>query len=99
MKIMGPKDPEESKVLAFEFDQDIASTDSIVSAVVTASVHAGTDPTASTLVSGAATFSGTTVYQRVSGGVSGVTYKLRAKATDSAGNVHILVAGLHVGWA
>jgi hypothetical protein len=48
------------------------------------------------MVTDAATVSGKTVYQKVRGGLTGVIYKLRCKATDSSGNVHVIVGQLQV---
>ena len=96
MKVMGPKDPEEIKTVSFDFSQEIATSDSIVAAVTTVSVANGTDATPSAMVPDAATFAGKVVYQKTIGGLNGVVYKLRCKATDSAGGVHVIVGKLEV---
>jgi len=48
------------------------------------------------MVSDAATYAGKIVYQKVTGGLSGVVYKLRCKAMDSSGGVHVIVGKLQV---
>lgn len=95
MKVMGPKDPAEVKVLTFDFTKELG-TATLVSATTTASVTNGEDPTPANLISGEATVSGQKAYQKVSGGLHGVIYKLRCTAVDSDGGVHVIVGGLHV---
>lgn len=96
MKVMGPKDPEEVKTLSFDFSPEVATSDAIVAATVTVSVENGTDADPATMVASAATFTGKVVYQRVVGGLNGVIYKLRCRATDSSGGVHVIVGKLEV---
>lgn len=82
--------------MSFDFSQEIAASDSIVSALTTVTVDNGTDATPSAMVPDAATVSGKTVLQRVTGGLNGVIYKLRCKALDSSGGVHVIVGRLEV---
>lgn len=82
--------------MSFDFSQEVATSDSIVTAVTTVTVDNGTDATPSAMIVDAATVSGKTVMQKVIGGLNGVVYKLRCKATDSAGGVHVIVGKLQV---
>lgn len=82
--------------MSFDFSQEVATSDSIVTAVTTVTVDNGTDSTPSAMIVDAATVSGKTVMQKVVGGLNGVVYKLRCKATDSAGGVHVIVGRLQV---
>ena len=86
---LGPKDPEEIKTIKFSFARELqgATIASITS--VTPSVVAGADPTPAAVALGSPVVSGTDVLQRMQGGVSGTTYKWRAKVLDSNGNVHV----------
>lgn len=93
---IGPIDPEEIKVITFPFAADL-TVETLVTAVVTSNVlSGGADPNYAQMVVGAAVISGTDVKQRIKGMVNGVTYQLRVKATDSAGNVHVVKARLTV---
>lgn len=85
---LGPKDPQEIKLIKFPFARElngaVAST-----ASVTASTHKGTDANPSAVILGTPTITGTDVYVRMQAGLSGVVYKLRVVVTDAAGNVHV----------
>jgi hypothetical protein len=71
---------------AFNFISAMGVTDTISTAVVTATVFTGVDPNPSAIISGAAVISGTTVTQKVTGGVSGVIYGIECTVTTSAGD-------------
>lgn len=76
---------------AFNFVNDLASGDTLASAVWTCTVSQGTDPNPSARLVGAPALSGTTTTtQRVAGGVAGVSYILTATATTTLGNVLVL---------
>lgn len=77
--MMPTKDPSESVVVEFDFEGELTS---IVSAVVTNTVHDGSDASPSSMLYGTPQIDGTKVLHRVQGGVSGVTYKLRCVATS-----------------
>lgn len=89
------KDPSEVLLIPFRYD-NLATGETISSATVTATVHSGTDATPSAIISGAVTISGSTVTQKIIGGVSGVVYKLRCSATTSASRTLIIPALLPV---
>lgn len=93
---LGPKDPEEIKVMKFGFARELAGASIALVNSVTPSVFKGTDPNPGTVLLGAAVVSGTDVLQRIQGGVSGVSYKFRCKVTDSNGNVHVVTDWLTV---
>lgn len=78
-----PKRTSEQKVLTFDFARRMASGESIESASWTCTVHAGTDASASSMVSGSATNSGTKSSQKIISGVDGVTYLIRCALTTS----------------
>ena len=71
--------------LAFSFLSHLATGETISSAVTTATVYSGTDASPSSLISGAASISGSTVSQKVIGGTLGVTYILVCSAVTSLG--------------
>lgn len=98
MEQLGVKDPEETVILTFDFIKALDSAETIQSAVTTALVHSGTDPSPGAIISGAASFSNQDgkVMQAVTGGVVGVTYAVRCKATTSSGKVLVLAALLPV---
>ena len=87
---LGPKDPEEIKVMKFAFARELAGATIAVVESVTPSVYKGTDPNPGAVALGAPVVSGTDVLQRMQGGLHGVAYKWRAKVTDSNGNVHVV---------
>ena len=68
----------------FDFAQDLAITEDISSASVTATVYSGTDASPSSIISGAATISGTKVTQTITAGTIGVTYILTCVIVTSA---------------
>ena len=87
--VLGPKDPEEIKIIAFPFARELAGA--AISAVnyVTPTTYKGTDAAPGAVVVGVPVVSGTNVLQRMQAGLDGVTYRLRAKVTDVNGNVHV----------
>ncbi|MFA5900665.1 MAG: hypothetical protein WC829_16315 [Hyphomicrobium sp.] len=85
---LGPKDPQEIKLIKFPFARELNGA-TAASATVTASVHKGTDATPSAVILGSPTISGTDIYVRMQAGVPDVIYKLRVVVTDNANNVHV----------
>lgn len=75
----------ESLVLPFDFLSSLALGETISTKVVTATVFSGVDASPSSVISGAATSSGSVVSQKVTGGVLGVIYELLCQITTSAG--------------
>lgn len=87
---LGPKDPEEIKVIKFAFARELnGATISTVDAV-TPSTFKGVDASPAAVALGAPVVSGTDVLQRMQGGVSGAAYKWRVRVTDSNGNRHVV---------
>lgn len=72
------KDPAESIMLEFSFDGEL---DAIDSAVVSVSVNAGKDDNVAQMLRGAIQRTGTSVFQRLGGGVAAVDYIVRCEAT------------------
>jgi hypothetical protein len=87
---LGPKDPEEIKVLSFPFARELAGASISTIDYVTPSTYKGTDPTPAAVALGIPVVSGTNVLQRMQAGLDGVIYGWRAKVTDSNGNKHVM---------
>lgn len=62
--------------LVVDFSDRLQAGESINGVAVSVSVFSGTDATPSAILSGAATYSGTQVTQKVTGGVAGVIYNI-----------------------
>lgn len=87
---LGPKYPDEIKLVTFPFALDLAGA-TIASCVVTCTaLSGGVDAAAAAMVLGPAIATGTNVTQRIQAGVGGVRYQLVAKVVDSVGNVHVI---------
>ena len=84
-QIIEGKSVSETVTLAFSFLSHLATGETISSASTTATVYSGTDASPSSLISGAASISGSTVSQKVIGGTLGVTYILVCSAVTSLG--------------
>lgn len=80
-----PKTPDETELFGFEFKRLLPEGETIVSAECTISVLEGTDASASSMISGTASVSGSRVSQMITGGVAGVRYCLKCAATFSDG--------------
>jgi hypothetical protein len=91
-----PKYSNEQVVVPFDFISRLGPTETISTKVVTCVVYSGTDPSPSSMISGAASHSGTIVSQLVIGGVAGVIYELHCTITTSLGQTLILSAYLAV---
>lgn len=85
-------DVDEVDTLTFQFAAGLLDGESIVSADVQCTVHAGTDAAPSNLLVGPPQISGTDVLQLAQGNVTAVTYHLRCLATLSSGRV-LVAAG------
>ena len=81
--ITNPKLVGTTENVVFDFLSLLAVGETISTQSVAASVYSGTDASPSAVVSGAATASGSQVTQGLTGGVSGVIYKLVATITTS----------------
>lgn len=82
--------------VGIDFVRLLAAGETITTAGVTASVLRGTDPLPASILNGAASISGTTIWQEVDGGVAGVYYTLEFTATTSLGHVFIERSTLEV---
>lgn len=90
---IGPIQTGEEKKAEFPFEEEGLSG-SIVSAVVTIALEAGTDPNFANVKVGSPVIDGTSVYQKVVYQVSDAVYLLQCTATDSAGFKHTVPAYL-----
>lgn len=81
-----PSDPGESEVYSLDFSRDLDANEALTAATWTCSVASGSDPSASSRISGSASVSGKTTSQRVTGLQPGVRYRLQAVATTTFGN-------------
>lgn len=68
----------------FDFTSQLAVSETISTKITTATVYSGTDASPSSVISGAATSSGATVTQALTGGTLGVTYLIVCAITTSA---------------
>lgn len=90
------KAPTEIVPLTFDFAADIATAATVTVVSVAVSVITGTDPTPANILQGAATASGATVTQWITGGVDGVRYKILCTVNASDGQRLVLAAELNV---
>lgn len=86
----------ESSKAVFDFISRLAVTETILTASVVATVYSGVDALPSSIISGAATISGTKVTQLLTAGVAGTIYQLICTITTSAGQTLSLPAFLAV---
>lgn len=75
-KITSPMDPFENPIIEFDFSDEL---DGIDTAAVSIQVTAGVDAAPGSMIDGAHQITGTKVYQRFSGGLVGVDYKVRCE--------------------
>lgn len=87
---------EETIILTHDFVKLLATGETISSAEWDVSVVTGTDANPNNMKSGAVAISGAKVSQKILGGLSGVTYRHKAKATTSLGQIIALVAEIDV---
>lgn len=86
---VGPLEVDEVKAIRFDFSSELAGAASLQGEpLVTVMVIDGVDPNPDNVKVSPATISGNEVLQMVRAGVAGVTYKLRAKASDNTGLTH-----------
>ena len=86
----------ENELFAFDFSQVLASGETLSTATCSVIVMNGTDPSPSSILVGSAAISGAKANQRISGGVSEVTYRLVMTVTTSLGNTYTSVGDLPV---
>jgi len=84
MIVSTPKALGETRVQQFNFLSQMATSETLTSAVTTCAVWSGTG-TAS-IVSGSATVTSPTAYQKITGGTEGTIYLLTCTGTTSQGN-------------
>lgn len=72
-------------LVVFNFTSDLASDETIDSAVVTCAVYSGTDASPSSMISGADSTSGYLVSQLITGGTVGNVYELLCTIVTSLG--------------
>lgn len=82
--------------LTVNFSDRLLFGEVVTGVTVTATVFTGTDPTPSAILSGAPTFTNTTVTQLITGGLPGVIYSLVFIAAGSATHAYIKVGRLSV---
>lgn len=86
----------ESELFTFDFSQVLSPSETISTAVCTAIVMNGTDPTPSAIIVGAPVITNQAASQRIAGGISEVTYRLEMTITTSQGNTYVGVGDLTV---
>ena len=96
MKTLSPKDPRESIVISFNFENLLGDHETITSAEATSKVVSGNDPDAKNVVVGDAIIVEMVCLQRVAGGVSGATYLLSMVVNTSEDNVFALSGQMDV---
>lgn len=94
--IFEPKQVGETKTYQFDISAYLAVGETILSAIVTAQVYAGSDTSPSNLISGSASSSGGVVSQKILGGTLGVLYDLLCTVITSAGQTILQSAYLAV---
>lgn len=86
----------ETITVGFDLANLLITGETLDSATFTATVVSGSDPSPSSLISGGASIVGTEVSQKITGGVDGVTYEIRAEVDTSAGHTFIPIARIKV---
>jgi len=86
----------ETIIETFDFTSRLGLSETISTAVTTATTYSGTDATPSALISGSATISGKTVTQKITAGTLGVVYLLKCEITTSLSQTLDLMAFLPV---
>ena len=90
------KFPTESISYTFDFSQVLSNGETISSASTSVLVRDGTDASPSSILGGSPTYSGTMVAQRVTGGLSEVTYRLVVTITTNLSNTFVALGDLPV---
>jgi hypothetical protein len=95
--VWAPKDPSEVDDRGLDFAALLESGETLMGTpTVTVSVLSGTDATPANIKSGAASISGSIVWQRLTGGVAGVVYKIRIQVATSTSRTLVGCAHLRV---
>lgn len=90
------KDAGEKFMVELDYADEMAAGETIGSVVISMAVLSGTDANPAAMLEGAATIVDRKVFQRVGGGINGNTYKLRAVASISGGNVIVRTGELPI---
>lgn len=91
---MDPKDPAESITVTFDFSKD--ATRILGASTFITELYTSSDSNAQLMLDGAPEVHGLKVLQRISGGVSDATYKLRCIVTDEDEERYVRVGELNV---
>lgn len=86
----------ENEIFSFDFSQVLGATETLSTASCSVLVMSGTDPNPSAILVGGASITGAKANQRISGGVSEVTYRLIMTVTTSASNTYTAVGDVPV---
>lgn len=86
----------ENELFSFDFSQVLAASETLTTASCSVIVISGTDSNPSAILSGSAAITGPKASQRVTAGISEVTYRLIMTVTTSAGNTFTAVGDLPV---
>jgi hypothetical protein len=86
----------ESELFSFNYSPILATGETISTATCVVQVKDGSDSNPSAIMVGSPAISGAVVVQRITGGLSGVTYRLEMTVTTSLTNVYTLVGDLAV---
>ena len=86
----------DSELFGFDFSQVIGATETLSTATSSVIVMSGTDPTPSSILVGSPAITQAKVNQRISGGISDVTYRIVVTVTTSLGNTFTAVGDLPV---
>lgn len=86
----------ESEWFGFDFSQVLTSGETLSTATCSVIVMSGVDPAPNAILSGSATIAGTEASQKITGGLSEVTYRLVMTVTTSAANTYTAVGDLPV---
>jgi hypothetical protein len=86
----------ENKPLSFDFSQVLTVGETLSTSSCSVIVIDGTDSNPSNLLAGGSSINANKVYQQVQNGVAGVTYRIVATVTTSAGNTLIALGDLPV---
>lgn len=95
--VFAPKDPSEVDDRGLDFAALLETGETLSGTpTVTVTVVTGTDANPSAIKSGAASISGSIVWQRLTGGVAGVVYKIKVSVGTSTSRTLVACAHLRV---
>lgn len=94
--VLAPKLAGATELRDVDFASQIGNGETISTKVVTAATYSGTDASPASIISGAATSSGSIVTQSLTGGVAGVQYLLTWTVTTSLSQTILITSFLTV---